>query len=230
MGLKEQILSMSFFKNWKRSRQKAKFRGSEKYWEERYHNKGNSGQGSYDQLAEGKAEILNDFVQKHNIKTVMEFGCGDGNQLRLAKYPQYLGLDVSPTAVKICYNLFKTDLSKSFYVYNTMAFVDNARLFKADLSMSLDVLYHLVEKEIFENYLRHLFASADRYVIIYATDFDQKEEPVYQHENRRSFTGFIGKNIPGWKLKEIIKNKYPYEKYGEKGSKCDFFVYERSAG
>lgn len=228
MGLKEKILGIKLVQNWKRRQQKSKFRGSENYWEERYQKAGNSGPGSYNQLAEGKADVLNEFVQKNGIQSVIEFGCGDGNQLKLAKYPKYLGLDVSPTAVKICYKLFQKDLSKSFYVYNSLAFVDNARLFRADLSMSLDVLYHLVEKEIFETYLQHLFAAADKYVIIYATDFDQNEEPIYQHENRRSFTGYIKENIKSWKLKEIIKNKFPYEKYGESGSKCDFYVYEKA--
>ena len=159
----------------------------------------------------------------------MEFGCGDGNQLVAAKYPKYFGLDISPTAVKICYNRFKTDKTKSFYVYNTLAFVDNARIFNADLTMSLDVLYHLVEKEIFETYLRHLFAAANKYVIIYASDYNQAEEPVHQHENRRSFTDFVTKNISSWKLKEIIKNKYPVDKHGLKGSLSDFYIYEKTS-
>lgn len=229
MGLKEKFLEIPFVKNWKRSQQKKKFRGSEVYWEERYQSAGNSGSGSYDHLAQFKAEFLNKFVADNGIKTVMEFGCGDGNQLTLAQYPQYLGLDVSPTAVKLCYKLFKSDHSKSFYVYNSTAFYDHARLFHADLTMSLDVLYHLVEKEIFESYLRHLFAAADKYVIIYASDYNQKEEPVYRHENRRNFTKFVAENISGWKLKEVIKNKYPVDKYQERGSDSDFFVYEKIA-
>lgn len=229
MGLKQAILEIPFVKNWKRNQEKKKFQGSEKYWDDRYQRGDNSGTGSYDHLAEHKADVINDFVAKNGIKTVMEFGCGDGNQLKIAKYPQYIGLDVSPTAVKLCYNIFKADKTKSFYVYNSMAFVDNARLFKADLTMSLDVLYHLVEREIFENYLLHLFAAADRYVIIYASDYNQAEEPIHQHENRRSFTDFVNKNVKGWKLKEIIKNKYPVSTHKEKGSLSDFYIYEKIA-
>jgi cyclopropane fatty-acyl-phospholipid synthase-like methyltransferase len=227
MGIKHKILELPFVKNWKRNQQKKKFKGSELYWEERYQAGDNSGTGSYDHLAEHKAEVINEFVLKNGITTVMEFGCGDGNQLTLAKYPQYLGLDVSPTAVKLCYNRFKADKTKSFYVYNSMAFVDNARLFKADLTMSLDVLYHLVEQEIFENYLLHLFAAADKYVLIYASDYNQAEEPVHQHENRRGFTDFVSKHIKGWKLKEIIRNKFPVDTHKEKGSLSDFYIYEK---
>src|SRR6202008_102336 len=102
--------------------------------DDRYKEQGNSGSGSYDHLAEYKAELINDFVKKNNLQTIIEFGCGDGNQLKIAKYPNYIGLDISPTAVKMCYNQYKTDQSKSFYVYDTLAFHDNARVFNADLT------------------------------------------------------------------------------------------------
>lgn len=227
MTFKEKLLTLPIIKEWKSKQQEKKFKGSGQYWEERYKSQGNSGSGSYDHLAEFKAEFLNNFVLQNNIQTVIELGCGDGNQLKLARYPVYLGLDISPTAVNICYNLFKADQTKSFYVYDTKAFYDNAGIFKSELSLSLDVLYHLVEKEIFEKYLQHLFAAAERYVIIYASDFNQDKEPMFKHENRRSFTDFVEKNIKGWKLKELVKNKYSIEEFGLKGSHSDFFIYEK---
>src|ERR1041385_8036217 len=76
--------------------------GSAQYWEARYREGGNSGDGSYGRLASFKAQVLNDFVARNQIRSVVEFGCGDGNQLSLAQYPKYLGLDVSPTAVLNC--------------------------------------------------------------------------------------------------------------------------------
>lgn len=62
------------------------FRTSGDYWEQRYRQAGNSGAGSYGRLAEFKAEVLNEFVARHSIGSVVEFGSGDGNQLTLAKY------------------------------------------------------------------------------------------------------------------------------------------------
>jgi hypothetical protein len=227
MGLKESLLKIEFIKNLKRNQQKKKFKGSAEYWDERYRTAGNSGSGSYDHLAQFKAEILNPFVTKNAIDTVMEFGCGDGNQLKLATYPNYIGLDVSPTAIKMCHDLFADDKNKSFLLYNSLAFYDNHNILKADLTMSLDVLYHLVEKEVFEKYLTDLFSTSKKYVIIYATDFDQKEEPIYQHENRRSFSAFVTKSFPQFKLIDQIKNKYAVVKKGEIGSDCDFFIYEK---
>ena len=49
-----------------------------------YASGGSSGPGSYGRLAAGKADFLNRFVEDHQIKTVLEIGCGDGNQLSLA--------------------------------------------------------------------------------------------------------------------------------------------------
>src|SRR5258706_45661 len=90
------------------------FRGSGRYWESRYVSGGTSGAGSYGVQAEYKASFLNSFVADNNVRTVVEFGCGDGNQLRLAAYPSYLGLDVSSKAVHMCIEAFRSDQSKSF--------------------------------------------------------------------------------------------------------------------
>lgn len=77
------------------------FNCSESYWVERYDSNGNSWDGSYGKLAEFKAEILNEFVKNKDIKTIIEYGCGDGNQLNLGEYTEYLGFDVSPKAIAL---------------------------------------------------------------------------------------------------------------------------------
>ena len=53
------------------------------YWKRRYDNGGNSGAGSYNRLAKFKAEIINGFVKSHMIKTVIEWGCGDGRSITI---------------------------------------------------------------------------------------------------------------------------------------------------
>ena len=58
-----------------------KFPGSRDYWEQRYSSGSNSGDGSRGKLAEFKAEIINSLVKDKKIESVIEFGCGDGNQL-----------------------------------------------------------------------------------------------------------------------------------------------------
>ena len=52
---------------------------SKKYWNKRYKNGGNSGSGSYNHLAKFKADVINDFVLKNNIKSIVDYDVGDGN-------------------------------------------------------------------------------------------------------------------------------------------------------
>ena len=42
------------------------FPGSEEYWQRRYAAGGNSGEGSYGQFADFKAEVINKFVESNN--------------------------------------------------------------------------------------------------------------------------------------------------------------------
>jgi len=213
MNKLKQLLKKTFiYKALKRQQ----FPGSANYWEDRYSKSGNSGGGSYNRLAEFKAEILNAFVKDNSVKNVIEFGCGDGNQLSLAQYPSYIGFDVSKTVIKLCMAKFKTDNSKSFFLYDSLAFCDNNTIFTADLSLSLDVIYHLVEDEIFEAYMNHLFNSSKLFVIIYSSNFQTGQT---YHEKDRDFTAWIEKNKNEWRLLKKIDNKYRVE------SKADFYIY-----
>ena len=128
------------------------FTGTASYWDSRYRSGGNSGAGSHGRLAEFKADILNQFVESKSIQTVVEFGCGDGTQLLLALYPSYVGLDVSPEAVAMCRVKFGEDPTKEFHLL-----AEQSRFEGFDLALSLDVVYHLIEHDVFEKYLRELF-------------------------------------------------------------------------
>src|SRR5690606_2413904 len=130
--------------------------------ERRYSDGANSGAGSYGLLAEFKADVLNSFVVRHDVQSVIEFGCGDGNQLKLANYSSYRGFDVSHTAIRKCKDLFRSDERKSFDLMSAY----NGE--KADLSMSLDVIYHLIEDAVFDKYMRMLFNASNAYVIVYS--------------------------------------------------------------
>ena len=132
---------------------------SRNYWESRYAAGGNSGGGSYGHLAEYKAEILNKFVADNSIRSIVEFGCGDGNQLRLSKYPSYIGYDVSNNAIGRCREIFSGDHTKQFHL------LDQYDGRKFDMSMSLDVIFHLVEDDVYQDYMHRLFSSASLHVV-----------------------------------------------------------------
>jgi SAM-dependent methyltransferase len=139
-------------------RQRLRFAGSAHFWEQNYVRGKTSGGGSYGVLGRTKAEFLNGLICEREVRSVTEFGCGDGHLLSLVKYPRYAGLDVSPAAIALCKHRFADDPTKSFFIYDGACFVDRAGLFAADLAVSLDVVYHLVEDPVFEMYMTHLFA------------------------------------------------------------------------
>lgn len=206
---------------------RARFHGSGAYWEERYAQGGTSGAGSYGELAQFKSDILNAFVSKHQIQSIIEFGCGDGNQLATAQYPTYIGLDVSKTAIQLCKARYAHDQTKSFFLYDSEHFLDNLSVFKADLAVSLDVLYHLIEDKIFQLYLQHLFAAAERYVIIYSSNQPHNPQLFGPHVRHREFTKWVEKYHPGWKLVEHIPNKFPVSENLVTGSFADFYIYQK---
>jgi len=195
------------------------FRTSPNYWETRYAAGGNSGVGSYGKFSTFKAEVLNRFVKERAVQSVMEFGCGDGNQLDLAIYPKYSGYDVSSLAVEMCRRRFAVDPTKSF------ARVDEYKGEQAELVLSLDVIYHLVEDEVFERYMRTLFDASTRYVIVYSSNTDDNRGYEGSHVRHRMFTRWLTENRPSWALIEHIPNRYPYQGDYTQGSFADFYIY-----
>jgi hypothetical protein len=196
-----------------RLRRPIQFVDSPNYWENRYRNGGDSGDGSYGKLARFKADVLNAFVVKHNISSVIEFGSGDGSQLALASYPSYIGFDVSETAVAACRRKFP---QHSFRLMRELASE------RADLTLSLDVIYHLVEDAIFESYMRTLFGASNRFVVIYSSNHEGRDAPHIRH---RKFTDWISRNARDWALLEHIPNKHPYQPGVRGGSFADFYIY-----
>jgi SAM-dependent methyltransferase len=198
------------------------FLGSAEYWEKRYAAGAGSGVGSYGVFAEFKASVLNEFVATHHVQTVIELGCGDGNQLGLANYQTYLGFDISSTVISKCRDLFASDEHKSFRLLSEY----NGE--RADLALSLDVIFHLVEDSVFEHYMRMLFEASNRYVIIYSSDSDDNSGHEGTHVRHRRFTRWIEENLRGWRLIEHRPNQYPYRGDYRLGSFAEFFIYERT--
>jgi hypothetical protein len=195
------------------------FPGSEEYWMQRYNSRGNSGAGSYNKLAEFKAEIINDFVKDNDVATIIEYGCGDGNQLKLAEYPSYIGYDISPKAIELCQDIFQHDKTKDFRL------MTEYKGETAQLTLSLDVIYHLIEDDIYYSYMGRLFNSSERFVIIYSSDYDEEQK---YHEKRRQFTKWVKTNGPHWKLTRHIPNRFPYNGKNGEGSLADFYIYEKA--
>jgi hypothetical protein len=181
---------------------RAFFRGSGEYWDRRYAKGGNSGAGSYGHKAEWKAQIVNRWAADHGVTSVVDWGCGDGNQLGLANYQRYLGLDRSATAIRMCLERFGSDESKSFMAFDPETLSDRAHWLVGDMALSMEVIFHLTEDWVFEDYMTRLFASAKRYVAICSNDTAGTEAgPTEKH---RQFTTWVSEHQPEWTLVEQV--------------------------
>lgn len=198
---------------------KIKFNNSKQYWTDRYRSNGNSGPGSYGRLAEFKASVINDFVETNQISSVIEFGCGDGNQLSLSNYKNYIGLDVAEDSINLCKKRFLNDITKSFYMF------EDYKCQIAEVSLSLDVIFHLIEDSTFNEYMQCLFNSASRFVIIYSSNTSVNLNNA-DHVKHRKFTEVVD-NLT-WSLIKHIPNRYPYsEKDPKNTSFSDFYIFQK---
>jgi len=199
------------------------FAGSGSYWDKRYQKGRDSGEGSYGELALFKAKVLNEFVRENEIRSVVEFGSGDGNQLKLAEYPAYTGVDVSPVAVRMARQTFQQDHSKKFL---TTGEYQGER---SELALSLDVIYHLVEDGVFESYMERLFQAATRFVAIYSSNCSglMTDSPHVRH---REFTRWVKERFPSLPAPRIITNPFPIGLRQEETSFAHFFFYTIDAG
>lgn len=206
-----------------RKRQSQSTFSSREFWSNRYVDGGNSGAGSYGRLAEFKAAILNDITHTLSIRSAIEFGCGDGNNLSLYNIPNYLGLDVSAEAIRVCREKFPDDERLSF------GRVQDHMDRRADMTLSLDVIYHLVEQHVFDNYLNQLFGAAKKAVVIYSSCCNF--QPTASHVRHRNFLRPIADRFPQWTLQCIVPNLFPAESIEapEPGTTfADFYIYTRA--
>ncbi len=190
------------------------------YWEQRYARGGTSGAGSCGRLARFKAATVNAIVAEHDVGSVIEFGCGDGTQLMLAEYRGYIGIDVSAAAIARCRARFADDPGKRFLL------LDEAGGQRADMAVSLDVIFHLVEDAVFDRYMRALFAAADRLVVIYASD--REAATADAHVRHRAFSAWVDRHAPDWRRVRRVANPYPFDPARpDDSSFADFHLYAR---
>ena len=160
------------------------------YWERRYRAGGTSGAGSYGDHAAYKASIVNAYLRTYDIRTVLDFGCGDGNQLGYMDYRDYVGLDVSKAAVKECRRKYLHDSSKRFRTYDPRKRLNEGAF---DLTVSLEVLMHVVDEKDFVATLDAMFAHAAKLVIIQAPLFELVSYQPGSTERHRRIEPYLAK-------------------------------------
>lgn len=201
----------------------AEFAGSASYWEARYRTGGHSGAGSFGRLGEFKAEVINTIVREMQVSRVIEHGCGDGTLLAKLEIERYTGVDVSRTVLDMC--------SKKFEGHPGRRFLHTSQLAgeTAELSMSIDVIYHLVEDEVYHAYMQHLFDAGEQLVLIYASNPAQDTATRDPHVRHRAVSGWVAGNRQDFEFLGMIPNRYPFTDDPVNGSFADFLLYRRKA-
>jgi SAM-dependent methyltransferase len=172
------------------------------YWNSRYVNGGSSGAGSYGQEALMKATIINHWVQQFGIRTISEFGCGDGANLLMYKIPiAYSGYDISPKAIEICKE--KTRKIPNSLKYEFTSDLKNLEL-SSHLMLCLDVWFHQTSDKDFLDMCDLLFNKfCGKYIIIYSTDtnsqFTTDGLPLAPHMHPREVLSKI-QEFPNWEV------------------------------
>jgi hypothetical protein len=139
------------------------------------------------------------------VQCVIEFGCGDGAQLELSNYPAYIGVDVSVNIVSMCKKKFSNDVTKQF-IHTSEIEGEHQR---AEIALSLDVIYHLIEDDVYFKYMETLTASATRFVGIYSSNYDAPGQE--KHVRHRRFESWMEQHAPAWKKILYVPNIYPYD-------------------
>lgn len=201
------------------------FTSSADYWQNRYRAGGDSGGGSYGRLARFKADFLNRFVEENDIGSVIEFGSGDGAQLELARYPNYTGVDISRDVIELCRRKFEGRDDVTFL------HVSELEGQSADLALSLDVIYHLVEDDVFDAHMRQVLGAANRYAIFYSSDYADSGlewDTPSDHVRHRKFSDWIAENDRRFELIRHVPNPHPPSQLDKETSCSDFYVYQRT--
>ena len=149
------------------------------YWERRYRNGRDSGAGSRGHYGKEKADSVNRLIAESNVRTVVDWGCGDGMIAARIIAPRYIGLDVSPAALELCQQTADGP-GREWHLYD--GFTDPG--VRGDLALSLEVIFHLVDDAMYRRYMELLFSSAPL-VCIVSSNRNERGEPHVLH---RMFT------------------------------------------
>jgi SAM-dependent methyltransferase len=169
------------------------------YWEARYREGRDSGEGSRGETGRAKAAFVNDVIARYSVASMIDWGCGDGQVLaHITEDVGYLGVDVSATILA----KIRAEHPGRMFCHADQAREPLTMLGEslADMALSMDVLFHFPADRDYFAYLHDVFASAQDLVLIYATDYDGGQ--TARHVRRRHFTPDIAARFPAWRLIE----------------------------
>jgi len=134
-------------------------RAESEYWEKRYRAGGDSGAGSVGEIREWKWRIIERYAGK--VDDVIDVGCGDLSFWKNRDCPRYLGLDTSHTIVE----RDRHERPKwEFRVHRAEVALESA---PARIVLCLDVLFHIMNDQQFDQILENLCRFSKEWIFIY---------------------------------------------------------------
>ena len=140
---------------------------------------GGSGSGSFPENTVSYRQFLQDFLIKNNIKTIIDYGCGDWQSSKFIDWSsyQYLGIDCVSSVIESNTNAYKSNNVQFMHISSLEEFFTH----KADLLIIKDVLQHWINNEIV--FFLEKIKSNFKYILI-TNSSDQKTD--WQDEPYRS--------------------------------------------
>lgn len=137
---------------------------------------GGSGSGSYPGNTATYRDFLTNFLNKKNIKTVVDYGCGDWQFSKLIDWSNisYTGIDCVESVVQNNINNY----TKDNITFKQLKTFEEFFTYKADLLLIKDVLQHWLNNEIIY-FLDNVIKNFNYILITNSCDqqFDWQDEP-----------------------------------------------------
>lgn len=194
------------------------------YWNARYEQGSAPGAGSRGRLKKYKLDTVQKIVEEYKIGSIVDVGCGDGAQLRDLVVGQYRGIDPSEAAIDQA--IAASPRKAPDWIYHVM---DEEALAKgriADMSVSLDVLFHLPDS-MYEPHLEILFGLAKKYVLIYSPNRSGKGLRLASHMFFREFVPDVKRMFGAEPILHIPPPFVPVPgSSGNNTSYSDFYLFE----
>lgn len=130
------------------------------YWDRRYKEGGTSGKGSIGRLKAWKWNTISRYINKP--ENVIDVGCGDLTMWDEMDWDlnSYIGLDISETIIKR-----NKQRQPDFRFICTSA--DVYHELQGEVVLCLDLLFHIMDDDIYEKTLKNLCQYSEKWIFIY---------------------------------------------------------------
>jgi 2-polyprenyl-3-methyl-5-hydroxy-6-metoxy-1,4-benzoquinol methylase len=146
------------------------------YWDKRYSSGGTSGEGSIGFLRDFKWDVIEKHVGK--VSDVIDVGCGDLSFWDGRDCDKYVGIDGSEVIIQ------KNMLKRPNWNF-VVSYSDNemiSMLYQADVVFCFDMLFHIMDDEVYEKTIENLARFSKKYIFIYTWDVNPFENISYIKE------------------------------------------------